>query len=95
MRGYFDGDGTVYFTRKNEIMFGIISTKEFCETYLLNLPYNGKTRPIKDYRTTKNVYNLKIGGKNQVKVIFNFLYKDATIYLKRKKDKFDEFFIHR
>lgn len=44
MRGYFDGDGTVFITNQNDIRFGIISTKDFCEKYLHNLPYSGRVK---------------------------------------------------
>jgi len=38
MRGYFDGDGTVFVSNQNDIRFGIISTEEFCKVYLDLLP---------------------------------------------------------
>jgi DNA-binding transcriptional regulator WhiA len=89
MRGYFDGDGTVFITKNNEIRMGIISTKEFCESYLKRLPYKGKAKVRKEYRSNKNVYYFSIGGKTQVKDIYNFLYDNATVYLERKKEIFD------
>lgn len=33
IRGYFDGDGTIYQDKKGYYRFGIIGTKEFCEDY--------------------------------------------------------------
>ena len=36
--------------------------------------------------------NLVYGSKKDVKAICKYLYQDATIYLKRKKDKYDAFF---
>lgn len=90
MRGYFDGDGSVYLAgKRKEIIIDIISTKEFCEVFLKNLPYNGKTTVKKDNRYEKNIHYIKIGGNNQVKIIYNFLYHNANVFLQRKKDVFE------
>lgn len=40
----------------------------------------------------KEIYDLKIGGNNQVKKIFNYLYDDTNYYLNRKYLKFVNFF---
>jgi len=92
LRGYFDGDGTVYVDRNGSICFGIISTKEFCEEYKLHLPCNSKAKITKEYRSEKNVYYFKIGGNNIVKSIYEFLYEDSTIFLSRKKEVFESHF---
>lgn len=96
MRGYFDGDGTVYDVKseKNGIKMGLISTKEFCDSFLDKLPYDGKAKTRKEYRSKKNVWYFTIGGYNMVKKIYEFLYKDATIFLDRKKKVFDNFYKH-
>ncbi len=92
MRGYFDGDGSIFITSQNSVRFGVISTKEFCETFLSILPYSGKSKVTKEKRSNKNVYYIQIGGFNYVKLIYEFLYRDATIFLDRKRDIFIEVF---
>jgi len=91
MRGYFDGDGTVFLSQR-DIRFGIISTKEFCDSFLELLPYDGKSVVHKETRCKKNVYYISIGGKYMVKKIFDFLYENSNIYLNRKKCIFDNFY---
>jgi len=95
MRGYFDGDGTVFITKQNIIRFGIVSTKEFCNVFLYYLPYSGKSKITKENRTNKNVYYISIGGTNTIKPIYHFLYDDATIFLNRKKEKFEQYFLSK
>jgi len=92
MRGYFDGDGSIFVTSQNSVRFSINSTKEFCETFLSILPYTGRSGVNREKRSTKNVYYIQIGGFNFVKLIYEFLYKDATIFLDRKRDIFVRIF---
>ena len=89
MRGYFDGDGCISVnTLKKNYVFTVLGTDIFLdkyEEYILNIlnrtnpnirPQNGRASSI------------QYGGKLQLIKIFNFLYKDATIYLERKFNKF-------
>jgi hypothetical protein len=92
MRGYFDGDGTVFLVQEDDIRFGIISTKEFCDSFLKLLPYNGKTEIHKEYRCEKNVYYISLGGKYVIKKIYDFLYDNSNIYLTRKYDIFENYY---
>ena len=50
------------------------------------MPTKSKVHKYKD----KDVYDLKIGGANYFKQCYLYLYKDATIFLDRKKEKFEE-----
>lgn len=91
IRGIFDGDGWFSYTLKNgtkEIGFGmgqsiLDSIRDvFCrigvsEKYTV-LPY-------------KSIFRYRITSTKDVKKIFDYLYKDATIFLKRKHDKMLEF----
>lgn len=36
----------------------------------------------------ENCYSLTYGGNGNTKKIHNYMYRDATVFLKRKKDKF-------
>lgn len=93
MRGYFDGDGSISncglgINRKViQKSFNILGTESFISQYkeLLKLNCN-----VNDNKIIKinNIYSLSYSGNNVIKRIYEFLYKDATIYLDRKKDKF-------
>lgn len=94
IRGFFDGDGCIsIFLIKNKYKscsFSITSNKIFLEHIqkifmsILNL---SKTKLSKDNRGN-NINSLVYGGKQNCLKIRDYLYKDATIFLIRKHDKF-------
>lgn len=99
LRGYSDGDGTIYknkFKNKKTIntIWKIISTKQFCnhvakilkEELGINCSQS-LCKPDKNKITT----TLSVGGNLQVRKVLDWLYKDATIYLPRKHEKYLEF----
>lgn len=102
IRGYFDGDGTVFISypkNKNKtntvyktIVVGICGTKEFLEGCSKALDIN---LPKKDKRTDTNVWYLSFSGTNKVSKFYKSIYSNATIYLERKKNKFDKYFKER
>lgn len=89
IRGYFDGDGTVYINNKTKrLVFGFYGQHDFLE--------NIKQVLIEDININKN----KITDKETVSLIYfskyidvisfyNYIYKEATIFLTRKKQIFD------
>lgn len=89
IRGVFDGDGSVAMNlNKRTFMFSISGTHEICsqiqEEMMKELPLK-KTRIIPD----RSIYRVSYGGLIQVSKIGEWLYKDATIYMERKKRIFD------
>lgn len=88
IRGFFDGDGSVYkhdtpcisFTGTYNMLYGIKQEMQKITNTQANI------YPYKD----KDVFDYKVGGTNQMKKIYDYLYKDATIFLGRKKNKFEE-----
>lgn len=88
MRGYFDGDGCIYFGKDKSLRFILVGTNMFLnkyEEYILKI-LNRNNPNKRSY--TGSAEELHYGGNKQVKKIFNFLYKDATIYLERKFEIF-------
>ena len=89
IRGYFDADGS-YTQRKGN--GGLISfcgppsiiiqiqklIQQYCNTQA-NIYYY-KNRNAADYR---------IGGMNDIRMLYELMYQNATVYLQRKKDKFN------
>ena len=91
IRGYFDGDGCIY---KNTT--SIIGTKWFISRVIeIVSSCAGVSNKVSMYNASRNKDNditkcVMWSGKNQAKKIMNWMYKNesATIYLKRKHDKY-------
>lgn len=87
MRGYFDGDGCIAYGQ-GQYRLSILGTSEFLdkyEDYILNI-LNRTNRNKRRYNG--QALSIQYAGTEQVYKIYNFLYKDATIYLNRKYNKF-------
>lgn len=96
MRGLFDADGSFYIDKLNKSAhFSVCSSVEsFLEEYqqiLMKECDLNKTK-IRDIRKNGKCYEFAYCGNLQVKRIMDYLYKDATIYLERKFNKFHEFY---
>lgn len=83
VRGCFDGDGSVYFS-KTYLRIAYYGSRKICEDIL------------KIFNNTKNkIYNkttvcfFSIQNKKFISNFYNYIYEDATIFLKRKKNIFD------
>lgn len=100
IRGYIDGDGSVgYSYLKNskngkrdkfEGKIGIVGTKEMLEGILkeFNVEHLKLDQRHKD--RDNNNYQINIGGNKKVINLLNWMYKDSTIYLERKYEKYLE-----
>ena len=97
VRGYFDGDGCISIDKikvKGEVVF------VGCEQMLLAIREIIKIQcgifTEKLHKSTHSkCYSLSYGGINQIRAIYNYMYSDATVYLERKKNKFEELFENR
>ncbi len=88
IRGYFDGDGTSYHSKKSSsASLGFLGSNDFC---------NG----LKTYIFNKLSINFSIGSKGKIscasiykgesiKKIYGWMYSDSTIFLNRKKEKIE------
>jgi len=95
IRGFFDGDGTVgvyknsskanYYTLRSGFCSG---SEQFLIDLAKHLPTKSKIVKLQDL--DKNVYVLNFSVKDSL-ALFDYMYKDATIYLNRKYDKFISF----
>lgn len=92
IRGYFDGDGCVSITKRGDCQISFIGTSKFLNSinYIVNkeigLP---KKKLVPDKRS--NAISIKWSKKYDVNLWYNYLYKDATVYLDRKYEKFQIF----
>lgn len=87
IRGYFDGDGSFSFNPNNHSNKTQIVTAsdEFKKFIIDELEYNNIT--IKLYSQIK----LQIQNKMDNNKFYHYIYDEAKIYLKRKKEKYEEF----
>lgn len=89
LRGYFDGDGCI--TSNNGVyQISIIATNDFLndlKEFLLNL--NMTKTKLEQRNSNMAVWKKK--GRNQIKIFLDYIYKDSTIYLDRKYNKYLEF----
>jgi hypothetical protein len=82
VRGYFDGDGMWHIDKSRQLRFGVIGSISFVSTLqnkmslACNLPH---TRLVEGVTRT-----WRVGGNNNCRRIYDFLYRDATIFLPRK-----------
>lgn len=98
LRGYSDGDGTIYknkFKRKKTIntIWKIISTKQFCQQTAKILKEQlgvNCSQSLSRPKTNQITTVLSVGGNLQVKKVLDWLYQNATIYLPRKYEKYLE-----
>jgi hypothetical protein len=99
LRGYSDGDGTIYqnhFKNKKTIntIWKFVSTKQFCEQTAKILKKEldiNCSQSLSRPQTNKITTTLSVGGNLQVRKVLDWLYQDATIYLPRKYEKYQEF----
>lgn len=94
IRGYFDGDGSIFFNKPKvnyiKPTICIVGNEDFLKGLKENLnmtEYNMSLR-IRHPERNNNIRFFTLDGKRACKKFFNFVYKDATIYLERKYLKF-------
>lgn len=89
IRGYFDGDGCVSYNSINHnSIANILGTKEIIE-YIRD-----KSGILsKNIRCLKNgiTHSLYFDSNSDLVIFYNYIYNDASVYLDRKKDKYDQF----
>lgn len=91
IRGLFDGDGVCSKNGSNAIRLGYCAhIKEFTESYqdFLCSILDIKKNKLFD---TGGSWNCSWGARQDIEKIYNYLYKDATIYLDRKKNKIENY----
>lgn len=86
IRGYFDGDGCITFSRKN-VKASMVGNKEFLdkiqETFI---QYNINAHIYQ--RKNSEVFSFEINAKNEVAKFLNQIYGNASIYLDRKFQRY-------
>jgi hypothetical protein len=94
IRGFFDGDGTVYINKsyaEPRTIFGFYGTNSFLNSlqdYLIDINILNKKRKIFKKKVEK-VSFVTYSTINDINNFYHYIYDSATIYLTRKKRKFD------
>ena len=84
IRGYFDGYGSTCI-HKGRLFLDFLGTKEFLEGLNKELPIQRNVRVKKD-----NLFILQISDINGCKILYDYMYKNATIFLERKKENIEK-----
>ena len=94
IRGYFDGDGSIMQYGKYKIVkVSIVSTNNFCERIKEICANIGiDTRIYESGCNNGATKQLNIFRQIDVKKFLDWIYTDATIYLKRKYQKYLEYY---
>lgn len=89
IRGYFDGDGGV--SRKgNSLSVNFVGNKQFLEqlqSILITKLAITKTKILQN--TVSTAFNFAFSARQDIKNFSNWLYRDADLFVLRKKHKFD------
>jgi len=90
IRGYFDGDGSVYeYSKTHEGSISFVGTEAMLTWILQNLKsYVNTNAKVYKYKH-KDIYEFKIGGIYNFLNAYKYLYNNATIFLDRKKSKYE------
>lgn len=93
IRGYFDGDGSfcVYQNKKTKAVryeVVIVSTIMFLEKMIQECNHLDINWEFKSRIPGKSTRHLRNRGYNKVYRFLDWIYKDATVFLKRKYDKY-------
>jgi len=101
IRGKFDADGCI--CRARRITYGqsgqiyIFYGGEFCiegnKEFILSIQSRFEELGLPQNSISysgKRINRIRYGGVNQLKIIYKYLYENATIFLERKKKLFEE-----
>ena len=95
LRGFIDGDGSIMLKHRKtgcpDFVIGITSAKEMLEGIKKFLGKENLKLSQRHPDRSNNIYELQIGGNFQAADICRNLYKDATIFMERKHDKYIQF----
>lgn len=90
IRGYVDGDGSfsVYDKYPGNTTFTVTGTRSVIKTIqnILVKTLNVNNTKWDKRRVNTEIFTLRYTGNNQVRLIHEWLYSDATVFLARKKN---------
>lgn len=87
IRGYFDGDGCICFT-KNKLVVSFVGSKDLIPEVFKKLFDAKVIQRIPAITDRGNFCSSSFSKRQSIINFYNYLYKDSSIYLTRKRDKF-------
>lgn len=97
LRGYFDGDGSILLreegTLANIRILGTEKVAKFIDGVITK--HTGIVPNTQARKGRVNQWQVDIAQQRDVKTFAEWLYSDANLYLRRKKDNFDKFIATR
>lgn len=92
IRGYFDGDGSVYLTKDNTIKTAFYGTHDFINSIQdFLIKELGLTKKKITDQKEANVSFVGI-AKQESEKLYHYMYDEATIFLNRKYEKYNKYF---
>lgn len=92
IRGYFDGDGCISIRKNGTLELNFVGTLDMLDR-ISNVLLSEKIIFKTPYKIQSgNAFQIFIYGADAIERFYKYLYKDAIIFLDRKKDKFVEFY---
>ena len=90
IRGYFDGDGSIGKIRKdsNEFRVTICGVHAIAD-YIRDELIKNCEIPIPNVNSQSNIFRVYFSGTERCNKFSSYLYKDATVFLERKKEIFN------
>lgn len=88
IRGYYDGDGCISKDGKNRVVCNFISNEYFIKqigNFLVEKNFNCIIKPDYDHPKNWLVWFFK---QEEIKKFLDYIYKDSTIHLQRKYDRY-------
>jgi intein-encoded DNA endonuclease-like protein/endogenous inhibitor of DNA gyrase (YacG/DUF329 family) len=83
IRGYFDGDGCMYVRDKHHTWSIYSSSQKFITQLIENIEHETKL-----HFNNPNINSISLSNEKGIIALEQYLYKDATIFLERKRNKF-------
>jgi len=88
IRGYFDGDGSAGRKQKRIRLCGQVDILSWTKDVLCSNTCAEGAMSIRPYKHTDKIVVIAFCGNNMIE-FRNYIYKDATIWMKRKREKAD------
>jgi len=92
LRGVFDGDGSIIFSKHNHIFKITSGSLKFLEG-LQQIMINKGFSKTKVSKQTGSTWELRINNLEDIKKIYQLIYKNATYFYPRKKLKWEKQYI--
>lgn len=98
LRGYIDGDGSIYcYDKKMNWNVSIVGTCDFCNSVksIIENTLDIHAHVKLDGRHNDITCDIRLGGNKQVFKFLNWIYKDADLKMERKYKKYQQLFEYR